>query len=743
VRLLILVLIVLTAGAAHAAPPATISYQGVLRDDGGSPVPDGTYSVEFAIYDVETGGTALWLDHGLCTVTDGMLNAIIGSDGSLDLSFDEPYWLGIAVEGEAELTPRIELTSSPYAFRAGVADSLAGGVPADTDWTESGGNVYRAGGNVGIGTATPAFPLDVQGSARFTWGLLSYEVETGTVNSDYVNAMSVYANNSLTLESGAANGYVLTSDAYGEGTWQPVPGVTPPGSSGDVIFNDAGTLGAATGLHYDSINSRLGIGTSSPGFPLDVQGSARFNGGLLSYEVETGTVNSDFVNALSVYANNSLTLESGAANGYVLTSDAYGEGTWQPVPGVTPPGSSGEMLYNDGGALGAAPALHYDSANGRLGVGTSSPDEELTVAGDAHVTGGVAADILSTGSLTSSGITVGTIRVNSSFRFPGGAADGYILTSDASGVGTWQPPASSVGGSGATGFLPKFTGSTTLGNSIVYEDATGVGIGTASPAHALDVAGDAGVSADLRVGGQIVSDVASPTAPLTVSSAAVCPSLNADMVDGHDAGNDSGDVALNNGTVCTNLNADKVDGHDAGNDSGDVALSNSIVCSNLNADVLHGYRPGNDSGYLAVNNGVLNEGLNADQLHGRRPGNFSGDVAVSNGTVCTNLNAEMVGGVSLGSFGHRGFGQHTVHRHPALHDVDARAGLRPSGRRRGLHGDRLRERHANRCDLHGVQRRRDEHDERSRGNRDLDDHARDVRFRRGRLQGDLPGRGLR
>jgi len=46
-----------------------------------------------------------------------------------------------------------------------------------------------------------------------------------------------------------------------------------------------------------------------------------------------------------------------------------------------------------------------------------------------------------------------------------------------------------VTGSGATNYLPKFTGSTTVGNSIIYDNGTNVGIGTTNPSTKLVVLG--------------------------------------------------------------------------------------------------------------------------------------------------------------------------------------------------------------------------------------------------------------
>jgi hypothetical protein len=52
-------------------------------------------------------------------------------------------------------------------------------------------------------------------------------------------------------------------------------------------------------------------------------------------------------------------------------------------------------------------------------------------------------------------------------------------------------------GTGTTNYIPKFTGTSTLGNSLIFDDGTNVGIGTTSPQRELDINGA------LRVGGVI------------------------------------------------------------------------------------------------------------------------------------------------------------------------------------------------------------------------------------------------
>ena len=47
----------------------------------------------------------------------------------------------------------------------------------------------------------------------------------------------------------------------------------------------------------------------------------------------------------------------------------------------------------------------------------------------------------------------------------------------------------SIAGSGTTNYVPKFTSSTAIGNSQIFDNGTNVGIGTASPAKKLDIRG--------------------------------------------------------------------------------------------------------------------------------------------------------------------------------------------------------------------------------------------------------------
>jgi hypothetical protein len=130
-----LLFLVLPICLAFAEPPQTISYQGVLKDEEGNPIGDNDYSLTCRLYDVPSGGEPLWTETQTIETLDGVFSVTLGAVSTLNLPFDTAYWLGISLEGGAEMTPRIALASSPYAFRAAVADALEGGVPGGTERT--------------------------------------------------------------------------------------------------------------------------------------------------------------------------------------------------------------------------------------------------------------------------------------------------------------------------------------------------------------------------------------------------------------------------------------------------------------------------------------------------------------------------------------------------------------------------------------------------------------------------------
>src|SRR5438552_6590928 len=104
---------ILVAPFAHsirAQVPRTISYQGVIKNNG--VLINESPHITVALYDSPTGGSAIYReDYPSVTVTNGIFDLTIGSETPFppSLTFDKQYWVGLSVNGEAEMTPRAAL----------------------------------------------------------------------------------------------------------------------------------------------------------------------------------------------------------------------------------------------------------------------------------------------------------------------------------------------------------------------------------------------------------------------------------------------------------------------------------------------------------------------------------------------------------------------------------------------------------------------------------------------------------
>ncbi len=133
VFILSLLVVFACAYDSHAALTKQLSYQGRLQDASGAPVANGTYSVTFSIYNVSSGGSALYTETQNVTVDKGGFSAYIGSVTPLNLPFNEDYFLGMTVGSDPEMTPRLKLSvvgTSIFALDAGNAGNLGGQPPS-------------------------------------------------------------------------------------------------------------------------------------------------------------------------------------------------------------------------------------------------------------------------------------------------------------------------------------------------------------------------------------------------------------------------------------------------------------------------------------------------------------------------------------------------------------------------------------------------------------------------------------
>lgn len=113
-----------------------MTYQGVLLQANGQPVPDGDYTMTFSIYNSPTSNQPLWTyafiagqNNGV-PVKNGQFTVLlpVGKDGTAeDIIFTgQNLWLGVRVEDDPEATPRQPLLYVPYAYWARNADNLGG-----------------------------------------------------------------------------------------------------------------------------------------------------------------------------------------------------------------------------------------------------------------------------------------------------------------------------------------------------------------------------------------------------------------------------------------------------------------------------------------------------------------------------------------------------------------------------------------------------------------------------------------
>lgn len=455
-----------------AATNSTINFQARLQTSAGAIAPDGNYNVEFKLYSVSTGGTALWTEtydynggapDNRIRVANGYVSANLGSLTAFSgINWDQNLYLTMNIGGatttaswDGEMSPRLKVTSVPYAFRAGQLAQLN----AASGYTSTLSIAQPTGGD-------QTFQIQDQGAAG-TYNLLTQN----------------QANNSYIQLQGSTPGSVQTGSFNINGTGiadilQGTTAVQTPTldtasavalnigttNATSINLNQNTTLGSgatftAHGSGFDT-SGKLGVGTTTPGYNLEVRGTTRIVG---SDTAILSIANSGSISVLRVdTVNNYLRLSAPAnSTAFSTVNNAmpivfYGN-YWNGSSKVSRAFSVQQLLSTTG-------------VDSRLGFMNNAGSEVVTFNDDG--TSIFQGQLNGVNGFAYNGTSGATTTCSGGQFLQNQVVQGGIVTG-----GTCASAAAGLSGSGTDGTIAMFSGSgTNLGDSILTQSGSTVGV---------------------------------------------------------------------------------------------------------------------------------------------------------------------------------------------------------------------------------------------------------------------------
>jgi hypothetical protein len=390
---------------------------------------------------------------------------------------------------------------------ADIVQYLAGGVNYYISNTTNPAFAVKSDGNVGIGTTSPAYPLQVNG---------------------VVSSVASAATMLLNRTGGSTFGAGVQYQTSGTNNWAVGTGQTTVGTDYQ-IYNYNLSAGALA-ISYSTNNVLIGTTTDS-GYKLDVSGTGRFTSNLLAQKVQVGTAatinDATGVGNTLQFANYSAgVFVTGSADSYVYkTSSVFGGLAAQTLIFQTRSDVAGGGFAFVGGSTPSAVAIISDTGAATFSSSVTATQGFLTATANTYAggalrltahTGGTQIFLTSVGTsfalsnggsadhllIASTGAATFSSTAQDCFTINTTNSDGPVVRIQNSGTNIGMfGNAEGVTNGGVTNFAVRATNnlifSTGGANPRITILAGGnVGIGTTSPSYKLDILGKVGFNTD-------------------------------------------------------------------------------------------------------------------------------------------------------------------------------------------------------------------------------------------------------